>query len=228
MARQADLLSFDTSTEGERLRRYQFSCSRSLFRSLDTLFKVRRSGPGAVRGKGRGNTAEIAETTETRTERNDDDTGEIDPTVPTVGIVESLTETEPSDREVDHRTGQDETAAPQVAVVAHRRLPIHRALFFATTLIVLFGAAVRSHRDSRIEPTTVAVNHQNGQNEAITTPRQRFLIAIPHHGVEKPTETMIEPSTKASQRGRAATNPIKSDSPQSRRGHREESFDAFC
>ncbi len=50
VARQAALLSFDTSTEGERLRRYHFSCSRALFRSLDTLLKVRRSGSRARSG----------------------------------------------------------------------------------------------------------------------------------------------------------------------------------
>jgi hypothetical protein len=43
-ARQAAMLSFDASNEGERLRRYQFSCSRTLYRSLDTFLKVRRSG----------------------------------------------------------------------------------------------------------------------------------------------------------------------------------------
>jgi hypothetical protein len=49
-AQQAALLSFDASNEGERLRRYQFSCSRSLFRSLDTLIKVRRTGLGVACG----------------------------------------------------------------------------------------------------------------------------------------------------------------------------------
>jgi hypothetical protein len=41
-AQQATRLSFDAGAEGERLRRYQFSCSRSLFRALDTLLKIRR------------------------------------------------------------------------------------------------------------------------------------------------------------------------------------------
>ena len=63
-AQQAAILSFDASTEGERLRRYQFSCSRSLFRSLDTLLKVRRSGLGAGGGEG----SFTAETAESKTE----------------------------------------------------------------------------------------------------------------------------------------------------------------
>jgi hypothetical protein len=40
---QADRLSFDASMEGERLRRYQMSCNRALFRTLDMLLKLRRS-----------------------------------------------------------------------------------------------------------------------------------------------------------------------------------------
>ena len=42
-ADQASRLSFDASTEGERLRRFQTSCGRSLLRTLDTLLKLRRS-----------------------------------------------------------------------------------------------------------------------------------------------------------------------------------------
>jgi hypothetical protein len=42
--------SFDASVEGERLRRYQFSYSRTLFRSIDTFLKVRRSGVAATGG----------------------------------------------------------------------------------------------------------------------------------------------------------------------------------
>ncbi len=36
--------SFDASNEGERLRRYQSSCSRHLFRNIDTFLKIRKSG----------------------------------------------------------------------------------------------------------------------------------------------------------------------------------------
>ena len=50
-AQQAARLSFDASNDAERLRRYQFSSSRSLFRSLDTLIKVRRSGLKLVGGE---------------------------------------------------------------------------------------------------------------------------------------------------------------------------------
>ena len=35
----ADLLAFDASSEGERLRRYEISCSRSLLRTLDAFDK---------------------------------------------------------------------------------------------------------------------------------------------------------------------------------------------
>ena len=43
-AERAVRLGFDAGTEGERLRRYQFGCERSLKRSLDTLMKLRRGG----------------------------------------------------------------------------------------------------------------------------------------------------------------------------------------
>jgi hypothetical protein len=43
VADQAARLSFDASMEGERLRRYQMSCNRALFRTLDMLLKLRRS-----------------------------------------------------------------------------------------------------------------------------------------------------------------------------------------
>jgi hypothetical protein len=49
-AEEAARLSFDPSTEGERLRRYQFGCNRVLFRTLDTLLKLRRNAP-STRGK---------------------------------------------------------------------------------------------------------------------------------------------------------------------------------
>jgi hypothetical protein len=43
-AQQAARLSFDPSIEGERLRRYQLACNRSLLRTLDTLLAIRRTG----------------------------------------------------------------------------------------------------------------------------------------------------------------------------------------
>jgi hypothetical protein len=42
-AERSARLSFDASNEAERLRRYQSSCGRALYRSLDTLLKIRRS-----------------------------------------------------------------------------------------------------------------------------------------------------------------------------------------
>ena len=39
----ADLLAFDASPEGERLRRYEISCSRTLLRTLDAFDKLHRA-----------------------------------------------------------------------------------------------------------------------------------------------------------------------------------------
>jgi hypothetical protein len=50
-AEQANRLSFDPSAEGERLRRFQISCGRSLNRTLDTLLKIRRAGQGVGTGE---------------------------------------------------------------------------------------------------------------------------------------------------------------------------------
>ena len=53
-ADQAARLSFDDSVDGERLRRYQMSCNRSLFRTLDALLKLRRSSPSGSGKRGGG------------------------------------------------------------------------------------------------------------------------------------------------------------------------------
>jgi hypothetical protein len=42
-AEETARLSFDDSKEGERLRRFQFACGRSLHKTLDTLLKLRRA-----------------------------------------------------------------------------------------------------------------------------------------------------------------------------------------
>ena len=44
-----DALAFDDSDPGERLRRYQLACGRTLMRTVSEIFKIRRSGhePGA-------------------------------------------------------------------------------------------------------------------------------------------------------------------------------------
>jgi hypothetical protein len=50
-AERSARLSFDPSADGERLRRYQAACDRSLSRSIGTLLKVRRAeGQGDGRG----------------------------------------------------------------------------------------------------------------------------------------------------------------------------------
>ncbi len=159
VARQADLLSFDTSTEGERLRRYQFSCSRSLFRSLDTLLKVRRSGPGAepdsaVAGPSSANPPvdqkEAREAT-TALRFEDQDRQEQPSVTPQDRGEENDQATPPL---LDRGNEQNE-ARPPVATMARHRLPILRALFFAITLMLLFGVALRSHGESANEPRSV-------------------------------------------------------------------------
>ena len=40
----ADQLAFETSVEGERLRRYELTCSRTWLRMFDLLLKARRAG----------------------------------------------------------------------------------------------------------------------------------------------------------------------------------------
>ena len=43
-ASAADRASWDDSDEGERLRRYEVTCSRTWLRMFDLLFKARRAG----------------------------------------------------------------------------------------------------------------------------------------------------------------------------------------
>jgi hypothetical protein len=50
-AERAARLSFDPGNEAERLRRYQSSCGRALYRSLDALLKIRRNNLGEARGE---------------------------------------------------------------------------------------------------------------------------------------------------------------------------------
>ena len=95
-AQQAARLSFDASNEAERLRRYQFSCSRSLFRSLDTLIKVRRSGLVAASGDDPF-TAETVEAAETKT--------------PTCSIVDVPSSVIPP---LEHGNPENEPTAPPV------------------------------------------------------------------------------------------------------------------
>ncbi len=80
------------------------------------------------------------------------------------------TQNEPTAPPDDHGNRQNEPMDPQVAASSRPRLPIHRAVLFAITLVVLSGAAVRSHRNSQNEPTTPLVVHGNRQNKAIEAP----------------------------------------------------------
>ena len=43
-ANAADRLSWDDTDEGERLRRYELTCSRTSLRMFELLLKVRRTG----------------------------------------------------------------------------------------------------------------------------------------------------------------------------------------
>ena len=43
-AEAADRLSLDDTPEGERLRRYELTCNRTLLRMFELLLKVRRTG----------------------------------------------------------------------------------------------------------------------------------------------------------------------------------------
>ncbi len=235
-AQQSAILSFDASAEGERLRRYQFACSRSLFRSLDTLMKVRRSGLGAGSGEDRFTT----EAAETKTEpcsvfgvpcpvnppidrgdwrdepvsswescdacavRRSSDAAQVQdrtspplPAPPIPHTTDASTQTSIDDRNrqdepahppvdhqnlqdeamvVDHRNPQDEPKASQVPLTAHRRLPFHRAVIFAMTLFILFGAAGRLHRNLQIEPTPRTVANRNPRNEATAAPHRVVLV----------------------------------------------------
>ena len=116
MAQQTARLSFDPSNEGERLRRYQSSCSRSLFRSFDTLIKLRRSSSSGSGEQG-GETGETVRgdqladtengiprfTAETNTERGDERKEEFEPAVEAAGIVETTTENEATPATSDRR-----------------------------------------------------------------------------------------------------------------------------
>ena len=168
-AQQAALLSFDASTEGERLRRYQFSCSRSLFRSLDTLLEVRRSGLGAASGE----RAEESSEYHVPCSENpvvDQGNPQDEPTVPPVD--QGNPKNEPTTPPVDQGPPQDEPMMPQVAAVTRPKLPFHRDPVFAISLIVLFGAAVQVHHDSRNEPKAPPVDPGNRRNEATAAPRR--------------------------------------------------------
>jgi hypothetical protein len=170
-ARQAAMLSFDASNEGERLRRYQFACSRSLFRGLDTLLKIRRSGMAA--GEEESSTAEDAEAMEANPEPGGDgerftpETAELVetsqepcPGAPVACPVQPAVDGEDSGIEltaapVDVENPQNELTTPQLADLDRRRLPFIRTLLSAFILISLFGAAIRGPGSRQIEPRIV-------------------------------------------------------------------------
>lgn len=47
-AESADWLAFDTSDEGERLRRYELACGRALIRTLNLVLKVKKDSEGQL------------------------------------------------------------------------------------------------------------------------------------------------------------------------------------
>jgi hypothetical protein len=110
---QAARLSFDDSKEGERLRRFQTSCGRSLHKALDALLKIRRASD-----KAQARAAELADTgasdpgvaTRARTlfgEGDDPAPAECDPLA---GVASRLSEpeNEPNPEAADHRNPRNE------------------------------------------------------------------------------------------------------------------------
>ena len=160
-AQQAAILSFDASAEGERLRRYQFSCSRSLFRSLDTLLKLRRAGLGAE-------PSSVFPVPPSIDPPVDDENRQNEPTATPVG--HASRQDEPKAPPVEDGNLQNKPTTPAVAAIARPRLPFLCALLSAVTLVVFCGAAVRSHRNPQTEPISATVTHRNLRNEPIPAP----------------------------------------------------------
>ncbi len=208
-AQQSAILSFDVSNEGERLRRYQFACSRSLFRSLDTLIKVRRSG--------------LAGPSEERTQESEAgrflseacsvvsvpcpvsapvDEGKVqnEPTGPQVEdgnphdepidplVQHQNPQDEPTDPPVDDGNRPNEPTDPPVASISRPGLPFHRNVLFAMTLVVLVGAAAGSHRNPPNEPTAVTVDHRSPRNEATAAPCWVPGVDPPGRSCEAPSQ----------------------------------------
>ncbi len=160
-AQQVALLSFDPSNEGERLRRYQSSCSRSLFRSFDMLIKLRRSSSSGSAERGgacgefdRGDRPEETETgipsftvdtAETKTDRGDEGKEEFEPAVEATGIVETTTENEATPATGDRRNPRNE----------HTQCSVSPSV---------------DHGNRENEPMSSASDHPNRQNEPTAPP----------------------------------------------------------
>ena len=160
-AQQVALLSFDPSNEGERLRRYQSSCSRSLFRSFDTLIKLRRSSSSGSgeRGGGSGETDRgdqseetengiprfTVDTAETNTERGDEGKEDFEPAVEAAGIVETTTENEATPATGDRRNPRNE----------HTQCSVSPSV---------------DHGNRENEPMSSASDHGNRENEPTAPP----------------------------------------------------------
>ena len=160
-AQQVALLSFDPGNEGERLRRYQSSCSRSLFRSFDMLIKLRRSSSSGSAERGgacgefdRGDQPEATETgiprftvdtAETNTERGDEGKDDFEPPVEAAGIVETTTENEPTSATTDHWNPRHE----------HTQRSVSPSV---------------DHGNGENEPMSSASDHPNRQNEPTAPP----------------------------------------------------------
>jgi hypothetical protein len=167
-AQQAALLSFDASNEGERLRRYQFSCSRSLFRSLDTLIKVRRSGLGATsaeRTEGSAEAPPLAVASEPVSQNGDGDfPGQSDDPAPIIspefsrespsigGFTAETTETK-----------EDECSVFRIPCSVNPPVDDGNRPNEPTTPPV-------DHGDLTNEPTTPTDDRQNPRNEPTTAP----------------------------------------------------------
>ena len=85
---------------------------------------------------------------------------------------------QPIDPPVDRANEENEPTDPAVGAIARRNLPFLRALITATTLLLLYGTWVRSHRDWQIEPTASPHDRGNGENEPTAATRQVALVDV--------------------------------------------------
>jgi hypothetical protein len=169
----ASRLSFDPSVEGERLRRYQFSCSRNLFRSIDTFLKVRRSGVTAA-GERQGSLVEPSSVDPpTDCGHGQDAPTELPVNQPNPqdeandpAVHDEIRHDPSSIPSVPQGNSQKEPTAPELAASPRPwRSPLSTvvsAVLFAIFLV----AGVRGHDNRQDEASTGPADHRIRQNEA--------------------------------------------------------------
>ncbi len=186
-------LSFDPGAEGERLRRYEFSCDRSLCRSIDTLVKVRKSGVGveaeaeaescpdseapaspvATPANSTGAEPAPRETVASPTDDPADHASE--PAGPPLDPASS--QNEPTTPAVPLPTDRDEPTGPPPEI-PRQRLPVLGGLVSVAMLLLLWGAARGGHHDPQNEPTAPSA-HSDWQNEPSGSPGRVVPGTIP-------------------------------------------------